>query len=149
MHTWHTTSWGSKVWFLIQELNREWKFLIWSRNSIRNIPPLYRKSQDDDTPKYSLICFFYNLKMGLGHVTIIFDIVLRRLLISSTETNRTALSIRSLRTRWAQNYWANRGPNSHKSTLDSQHFSEMHFSFSQIGHRWIGNLRSWAARQTS
>ena len=66
----HTTSEVVKVWFLIQELNREWKFLIWSRNLTRNSAALYRKSQDDDTPKDILIEFFSNQDGGLGHITI-------------------------------------------------------------------------------
>ena len=95
----HTTSWWGKVWFLIQELNREWEFLIWSRNLSRNSAALYRKSQDDDTPKDILIEFFSNQDGGLGHITINFDSLFRRLLASTTETNYVALENSLLRCR--------------------------------------------------
>ena len=56
------------------------------------------------TPQQISLLGFFDLKMvdmmvDLATVTIKFDSVLRRLLISSTETNCTAPSIRSLRTR--------------------------------------------------
>ena len=66
-------------------------FKICSKNTI--------ETQDDDIPEISLFVFLIYKDGGLGHSTFNFDSILRRLLISATETNYTTLANRSWRTR--------------------------------------------------